>query len=68
MAHIPHYNLETVEQDALRYTRAAPVINELHRHAAKLSTDEYKELRRQALRGDIDGARQRLQMLVWTRG
>lgn len=67
MAYIPHYDETTVEKDAMAYAHANTVINELHRRADLLTIAEYKDLRRQALRGDVEGARARLKMMVWTR-
>ena len=62
------YDEKTVPEDAVRYLRVHRFIEHMKTVKAHLTTQQYKTLRSQALRGDIDGARQRLKMLVWTRG
>ena len=61
------YNMFTVAEDAQKYVNAHWVLTELRRYQRLLTGDELKAIRNQALRGDVDGARDKLRMTVWAR-
>ena len=60
-------DLAKLERDAQKYTNAHPLLTELRRYQKKLTSDEYRSLRNQALAGDVDGARDKLRLIVWAR-
>ena len=60
-------DVSKIEQDAQKYANAHGVLTELRRYQRKLTGEEYLEIRRQALRGDVYGARDKLRLIVWAR-
>jgi len=62
------YNEKAVPNDALRYLRAHRFIEDMKKHIRILNSEEYKQMRRQALAGDVAGAEARLKKIVMERG
>ncbi|MBQ3326522.1 MAG: hypothetical protein IJG86_01890 [Clostridia bacterium] len=54
--------------EPLRYVKAQPFIKSLQRHRGEITCQEYKELRAQAVKGDVDGATENLEATLRSRG
>ena len=58
----------TIREEAGRYQRARPVLENLRRYQKLLTPQEYKTIRGQAIAGDVEGAKRGLTKLIGERG
>lgn len=64
MGRLVKYDINTVQQDAKRYSAANPFLNQLRKYQNHLDRQQFKTLRGQALSGDIAGAEKGLAKLI----
>lgn len=55
---------QAAQRDAHRYLRAHVFIEQLRKYTKRLTMQEYKDLRQMALDGDINGAFEKLQVIL----
>jgi len=57
---------ENIDEDALKYLKARPVLDELRKHynERRITWQQYLTIRGQALNGNIDGATKGMRRLV----